>query len=291
VIGTLRAPRDGSPPGHYVLEAWRGKLEFAALKRKVVKLHSTWRCHAVLVEDAASGQSLIQELRSGTTLPMKPIKPDRDKYERVTAITPVLEDRRLLLPETAWWREEFIAELTSFPNGAHDDWCDALAMALNYLREDNHAEKWITADKLRIAARYYAEGLPVDKAAAKLGLSTEQLQDYIDRYPPTLIFESGIKSPDRAEAIMLAFGGRSQSGFEECMRQLNQSESAADPADELEARRNPEDAPLPLREGRHLFCDSGKACAMRLRILQIWSWPCKRSFTHERARKTREDSR
>src|SRR5215469_10533714 len=55
--------------------------------------------------------------------------------------------------------------------------------------------------------------------------------------------------------------------------------------------RNPEDAPLPLREGRQLFCDSGKACAMRLRILQIWSWPCKRSFTHERARKTREDSR
>jgi hypothetical protein len=28
--------------------------------------------------------------------------------------------------------------------------------------------------------------------------------------------------------------------------------------------RNPEDAPLPLREGRELFCDSGKACAMRV---------------------------
>ena len=70
-------------------------IEFAALKRKVVELHTTWRSRAVLVEDAASGQSLIQELRSGTTLPLKPIKPDRDKYERLTAITPVLEARRL----------------------------------------------------------------------------------------------------------------------------------------------------------------------------------------------------
>ena len=189
VIGTLRARRDGSPPGHYLVDAWRGKLEFAALKRKVVELHATWRSHAVLVEDAASGPPLIQELRAGTRLPVKPITPDRDKYERVTAITPVLEARRLLLPEAAWWREDFIAELTRFPAGAHDDWCDALARALNYLREESHADKWILAGKLRDGAHYYAEGLPVEKAAARVELSAEQLQDYIDRYPPMLIYE------------------------------------------------------------------------------------------------------
>jgi predicted phage terminase large subunit-like protein len=64
----------------------------------------------------------------------------------------VLAARRLLLPEAAWWREDFIAELTSFPAGAHDDWCDALAMALNYLREENHADKWILAGKLQLGA-------------------------------------------------------------------------------------------------------------------------------------------
>lgn len=64
-----------------------------------------------------------------------------------------------------------------------------LATALNYLRQDNHAEKWIMADKLRIATRWYAEGLPVDKAAAKFGISTQAPQDHIDRYPPKLIFE------------------------------------------------------------------------------------------------------
>ena len=40
VIGMLRKPRDGSPPGHYLLDAWRGKVEFADLKRKVVELHT-----------------------------------------------------------------------------------------------------------------------------------------------------------------------------------------------------------------------------------------------------------
>ena len=128
-----------------------------------------------------SGQSLIQELRAGTALPIKPIKPDRDKYERVAAVTPILEARRLLLPEAAWWREDFISELTSFPAGAHDDWCDALAMALNYLRDEGPARKWINASKLRLASAWVGEGATVDEAAARADLSPAELQDYLDR--------------------------------------------------------------------------------------------------------------
>ena len=100
-------------------------MEFADLKRRVVELYEMWHPDAVLVEDAASGQSLIQELRAETTLPLKPIKPDRDKYSHVAAVCLVLEARRLILPEVAWWRDDFIAELTAFPAGAHDDWVDA----------------------------------------------------------------------------------------------------------------------------------------------------------------------
>lgn len=74
----------------------------------------------------SSGQSLIQELRSGTPLPIKRVRADRDKWSRVAAISPILEARRLLLPESSWWRDDFIAELISFPAGVHDDWFDAL---------------------------------------------------------------------------------------------------------------------------------------------------------------------
>ena len=41
----------------------------------------------------------------------------------------------------------------------------------------------------RWARTTYAEGLPVAAAAARVGLSVEQLQDRIDRYPPKLIYE------------------------------------------------------------------------------------------------------
>ncbi len=180
VIGTLNAPRDGSPPGHYLLEAWRGKLEFAALKRKIVELYATWHPHAVLVEDAASGQSLIQELRSGTNLPLKPIRPDRDKLERMAAVTPVLEARRVLLPETAWWRADLISELISFPAGAHDDWCDALAMALNYLRGAG-TPSIITFQKMRCAVAWVREGrLSLEEAAGRAEVTTAELERWLE---------------------------------------------------------------------------------------------------------------
>jgi predicted phage terminase large subunit-like protein len=180
VIGTLRAARDGCLPGHYLIDCWRGKLEFAGLKRKVIELHETWHPHAVLVEDSASGQSLLQELRAGTTLPLKPIKPDHDKYQRVAAITPVLEARLVLLPETAWWREDFITELTSFPAGAHDDWCDAFAMALNHLRNEKEPGA-ITFLKLEQAAAWVREGIPIETATMRANLTAAELQRWIAR--------------------------------------------------------------------------------------------------------------
>jgi predicted phage terminase large subunit-like protein len=181
VIGTLRGPRDGFAPGHYLVDAWRGKLEFAALKRKVVELYQTWHPRVVLVEDAASGPSLIQELRAGTSLPLKPLRPDRDKYQRIAAVTPILESRRLHLPETAWWREDFIAELTSFPAGAHDDWCDALAMALNHLRDDQQPPM-LTFMALQAAAKWVQRGLDVESAALRAELSPDELQGWLDRH-------------------------------------------------------------------------------------------------------------
>ncbi len=142
-------------------------------------MYQTWHPHAVLIEDASSGQSLIQELRSATSLPIKPVRVDRDKLSRVSSITPILEARRVLLPESSWWRDDFIAELTAFPAGAHDDWVDALTMALEYLRESNSAENWITIYKLEMARDSIFEGLSIEQAAAKVQLSVEEVRYYI----------------------------------------------------------------------------------------------------------------
>jgi len=182
VLGTLRNARGGYAPGHYVLDAWRGRVEFGELKRKVVAMHEKWHSNAVLVEDAASGQSLIQELRSGTTLPLKPIKVDRDKRSRVAAVCPMLEARLLILPEGAWWRDDFIAELTSFPAGAFDDWVDALVQALNYLRDPG--EPGIFTHTRREALRNLVQqGLSVEEIAERFRKTPEQIQSWIDEIP------------------------------------------------------------------------------------------------------------
>jgi hypothetical protein len=53
-------------PGYYVLDCWRQRCEFPELKKKVAMLAARWNPTEILIEDRASGQSLIQELKNET---------------------------------------------------------------------------------------------------------------------------------------------------------------------------------------------------------------------------------
>ena len=121
--------------GYYLLALWRGRVEFPELKRKVTMFSEEWNPEAILVEDRASGQSLIQELQAGSRLPILPVKVDTDKISRAQAVTPLIESGRVYLPESAPWLADFLDELSSFPKGTHDDIVDSLTQALNYLKE------------------------------------------------------------------------------------------------------------------------------------------------------------
>jgi predicted phage terminase large subunit-like protein len=131
--------------GYYLLHVSRGRWEFPELKRQVVALADIWKPHAVLIEDAASGQSLIQSLKSETRLPIKPIKPLGDKQSRASAISPLVESGRVYIPESAPWLNDFIEELSSFPAAPHDDQADALTQALTYLRGVSVKFEWTPA--------------------------------------------------------------------------------------------------------------------------------------------------
>ncbi len=86
-------------------------------------------------EDAASGQSLLQELRSNTALPIQGVKPDSDKHSRASYATPMIEGRQFRLLEGAAWSTAYLEELTAFPGAAHDDFVDATVQALTHLRD------------------------------------------------------------------------------------------------------------------------------------------------------------
>lgn len=120
--------------GWLVLHAVKRRMEYPELKRAAIDLHARWQPHVVLVEDKASGQSLAQELRRETRIPVVPVKVDTDKIARAHAVTPLHESGRFKLPEGDPWVAEFIDSLATFPNGMHDDDVDAFTQGAGYLR-------------------------------------------------------------------------------------------------------------------------------------------------------------
>jgi predicted phage terminase large subunit-like protein len=121
--------------GYFLLSVWRGRVEFPELRRTLIALAEQWKPSAILVEDRASGQSLLQELKSATSLPVLAVKVDSDKLSRAQAVTPLVEAGKVFVPESAPWLEDYIDELAAFPMGNYDDAVDSTTQALNYFRE------------------------------------------------------------------------------------------------------------------------------------------------------------
>ena len=119
------------------------------MKRAVIALVDRDRPHAGLVEDKASGQSLIQELKRDTRAPILPVKVDSDKQSRVYSVTALIESGRVYLPNSAPWLHDYIEELSSFPTGEHDDQVDSTTQALNWMRQASTEEKVLIYDTMK----------------------------------------------------------------------------------------------------------------------------------------------
>lgn len=141
--------------GYYLLDLWKEKVEFPELKQMVKsKGAQTWagmRPSAILVEDKASGQSLIQELQRDTVLPILPIPVDTDKIARAYAVTPLIQSGRVFLIEGAPWLADFKTSLSGFPNAAHDDDVDSTTQALRYLSDGQGLDGWLAWAQEKLA--------------------------------------------------------------------------------------------------------------------------------------------
>jgi predicted phage terminase large subunit-like protein len=128
--------------GFYLLDLVRERLDFPSLKSRVEAKAAYWKPHAVLIEDAASGMSLIQVLNQETKLPILPVKALGDKESRASAVSPSFESGKVYLPQQAPWLSDFVDELTSFPAAPHDDMVDATTQALSWLgRQGNYSAR------------------------------------------------------------------------------------------------------------------------------------------------------
>jgi predicted phage terminase large subunit-like protein len=118
---------------YYLLDVYRARIEYPELKARAIALNARWNPSHVIVEDKASGQSLIQDLQRTTGLPIIPIKAEQDKTARAAPITGYVEAGRVHLPQAAPWLGDFLGEVGEFPHGAHDDQVDSMVHALAYM--------------------------------------------------------------------------------------------------------------------------------------------------------------
>lgn len=126
----------------FILDVYRERLEFPQLVRTAKRLAVECKTKYadlnpyfpdILVEEMNSGIGLVQELKNAGCGIVKPIQPERDKQTRLKSVSHLLENGSCLFPDhkPLWW-EAFERELILFPNGVHDDQCDALSQLLVY---------------------------------------------------------------------------------------------------------------------------------------------------------------
>lgn len=124
-----------TPTMYYQTRLWRKKVTYPQLLRAVIDGYNAEKPDAVVIEDAANGTALIQDLRANTRIPVI-AWPCENKVTKASRAQPTVESGRCSLPEGDPDVTDFIDEHEMFPNGTHDDTVDTTGMMCDYFRDD-----------------------------------------------------------------------------------------------------------------------------------------------------------
>lgn len=119
----------------YLLDQVRERMSFGDTIQAVQRLTKRWpQTQTILVEDKANGPAVIDTLQRHV-VGIIAVNPHGSKEARAAAISPQVEAGNVWLPApgTHPWVEEFLHEVTTFPNAANDDQMDAMSQALSYM--------------------------------------------------------------------------------------------------------------------------------------------------------------
>jgi len=126
----------------YLLFVLNERMEYPALKKSVIDIAHLFTTGGtlptVLIEDKASGQSLLQDLRAETILPVIDIPVTGDKVTRAAACTSLIEAGRVFVPSSAEWLADYRKQLIRFSfdkellKKQHNDMVDSTSQFLNW---------------------------------------------------------------------------------------------------------------------------------------------------------------
>jgi predicted phage terminase large subunit-like protein len=127
----------------YLRGVWRMKATYFELKVKLRALFEQIRPHRILIEDCASGQSLIQDFTSDGVFGITACAARTSKQVRMMEASIMIEGGQVYIPTEAPWLGDYLHELAAFPHGRHDDQVDSTSQALNWFRAPRGAAGWM----------------------------------------------------------------------------------------------------------------------------------------------------
>lgn len=121
--------------GIILLDVWRERAEFPALKKKAIELYRKWRPDTCIIEAKANGDALINELRRMGIM-VSDYTPTRgeDKMVRLNAVADLFSSGVVWAPNQNW-ADALIEEVAEFPFGNYDDQVDSMTLALMRFRQ------------------------------------------------------------------------------------------------------------------------------------------------------------
>ena len=122
---------------YYLLNVLNRRMKYPELKKTVINTYEHYLAWGlgpprVLVEDKASGQSLIQDIKNETRIPIIAMKADANKQTRLSSGTPLIEAGKVSLPDRASWLVRYETQMAQFPFGKEDDDVDSTSQFLNW---------------------------------------------------------------------------------------------------------------------------------------------------------------
>ena len=124
-----------------LMDSWYDRIDYPALRQKVLDKYRTGVPDQVIIEQKASGQSLIQDLRMAN-VPIRPYMPDRDKVTRAHTASALLENGKIWYIAKHRWPHDVIDICAAFPTGKNSDIVDTCTQAWILLRSQfiDHSE-------------------------------------------------------------------------------------------------------------------------------------------------------
>ena len=155
---------------YYLLDAIKQHLNFVDTLAAIRNFKSQYEDTIfILIEDKANGTAIINVL-SAEMEGVIPVKPEGGKVTRANAVSPAIESGHVHLPRFASFVDDFVAECSAFPNGAHDDQVDAMTQALN---------RMIFVDADVIAPKHVKYSLYTEDMLQDLANADEELRVFL----------------------------------------------------------------------------------------------------------------